>query len=641
MADRPHATRPHRYSLVAAAEVVTSRSVKRPVKPVGMMAWQEEAWRHYDTVGEFRFGVSWQSNALSRVNLVAAIPPQQVGDEPTAIDTSDENDDLTPAQQRAVELTEQIAGGPSGQGQLLGEFGQHLSVAGLGWLVAEPSEDRPDEYATWGVFAQDSLKFEQPKKDPLSGEPVQSISVRVGPGESGDSWRTLSPDALVVKAWRKHPRRWWEPDSPVRAVLGVLDIIDLLTAHITASGRSRLAGAGVFAVPAEAEFPPPPPKEGDDPDTAGVTEQDAFDYFVEQLTVAMTTPITDRDNASAVVPVTVAIPGEYLDKLKHITFSTPFDDKVQVLLDEAIKRLALGLDMPPEVLTGMAGVNHWTAWQVEDTAITLHVEPPAEIVCNALTEGWLRPALEAEGLDPDTAIVWYETSDLTSPPDKSGNAQALYDRIQLSAMALRRESGFTEEDKPDDDEFRRRVLLDAAKGAPTLAPAMLAAAGILEAEVADAADDAEAGGDESPADAEAPESETPTETPPPADDRPSQAAALDSLLMACDGIVDRAMERAGNRLRSSVGKKAGGPQALDRSIDARVLHLSFDPTVYADLDYLLAESFDRVPTVAEYLDIDADALVATLRSYCRGLLATQHEHDLIRLSGALGADALV
>lgn len=604
-----------------------------------MASWQEEAWRYYDSVGEFRFGIGWTSNALSRVNLVAARPPKRVGDEPSAIDATPDaiasDNPPTPAEIRATELVQFIAGGASGQGQLLHEFGQHLGVAGFGWLLAEPRLDdaNADVYETWSVIAQDSIRFTS-----AGGAKDDIIEVRAGGGSGADAWRTVHPNALLVKTWRKHPRAWWEPDAPVRAVLGVLDIIELLTAHIQATGRSRLAGAGLLAIPQETEFPPPPPPEGDDPSTE---ERDGFDYFVDQLTDAMTIPIADRNSAAGVVPLTVAIPGEFIDKIQHISFATPFDDRVSDLLQESIKRLALGMDMPPEVLTGMAGVNHWTAWQVEATAITLHVEPNAEIVCRALTEGWLAPALAAEGHDPNAAMVWYDTQDLTSPPDKSGSAFQAYDRLQLSASALRRETGFVEEDAPNEDEFKQRVLLDAAKGAPTLAPSMLAKAGILPEEVANAVAP-EAPQDAPVGDLTGAPADSGASGPPDAAGRPNgdrQAAHIDAVLMACDGIVYRALERAGTRLRSALGKNAGGPQAVEVNVDIASIHTVYDPTAYADLDHLLDGAFTRVPAVAEQLGLDPTALEATLRAYCRGLLAAQHDHDPLRLSSALGADA--
>ena len=514
----------------------------------------------------------------------------------------------------------------------MGEFGSHLSIAGFGWLVAEPSLEDPnsDSYETWQVLPQDALKFE--------GTTGQKIYVRVGDGNGDEAWRRVHPNSLIVKVWRKHPRKPWQPDAPVRAVLAVLEIIELLTDHITASGRSRLAGAGLLAIPSETEFPPPPPVEGE---TTVATEQDRFDHFVEELTNAMTTPIKNRQSAAAVVPLPIAIPGEFIDKIKHISFSTPFDAQVRELMEDAIKRLALGLDMPPEVLTGMSGVNHWTAWQVEETAITLHIEPNAEIVCNALTEAWLKPALRAEGFDENAAMVWYDTRDLTSPPDKTTSAIAVYDRAQLSAQALRRETGFTDDDKPDEDEFKQRVLLETAKGVPALAPSMLARAGILDEEIVDEVAETEVAASAPVSPSTEVEVEVATERSAPS--RPSRSSAADdhAFLMACDGIADRAMEMAGKRLLGAIGKRTGqGPQAVDKKGDARTLHLQYEPTLYADLDMLLSGSFDRVPQIAEYLNTDAEQLLGTMNAYLKGLLAAQHEHTLTRLRHGLDIEAM-
>jgi hypothetical protein len=628
MADRPRAiSKPHTFSLVAAAEVITSRGVRvKTPADSRMLDWQERAWDYFDTVGEFRFGVSWLSNTMSRVNLVAASAPKSVGDEPTAINLEVAEDappeeQPTGVQRRATELVAMIAGGASGQGQLLGEFGQHLPVAGFGWLVVEPDLEDPqaDTYETWQVYSQDGVKIDK-----------DDVSIRRA-ASGNEQWRKAHPNALIVKAWRKHPRRPWEPDAQIRASLAILDQLDLLSAHITATGRSRLAGAGMLAIPSEATFPQPPPKEGDDDPSDD--PQDAFDSFVEQLVDTMTVPIKDRDSAAGVVPLVIQIPGEFIDKLKHLTFATPFDSQVIALIQEAVKRLALGMDMPPEVLTGMAGVNHWTAWQVEETAITLHVEPMAEIVCQSLTLGYLKAALEAEQFSPEevgSVMVWYDTSDLTAPADKSGNVVMAYDRFQASGKALRRELGLVEDDAPDDDEFKRRILLDVAKLSPDLVGPMLTRVGILEEEIAAATSAIESGA-RPPISAPAePAADVPAVDGPP--DRQASAA----LLMACDGIVYRAMERAGNRLKSAIGRSLeGGPQAVT-AIAITALHTKYDPTIYADLDMLLAGSMERVPFIAKQFGLEPDVLEQTMVAYCRALLAAGHEHDLTRLAAAVG-----
>ena len=52
-----------------------------------------------------------------------------------------------------------------------------------------------------------------------------------------------------------------------------------------------------------------------------------------------------------------------------MTFWTQLDEHAIELRSEAIRRLGLGMDMPPEVLQGSADSNHWAAWQADEAAI--------------------------------------------------------------------------------------------------------------------------------------------------------------------------------------------------------------------------------------------------------------------------------
>jgi len=582
-------------------------------------SWQNDAWLYYDRIGELRFGVQWIANALSRVNLVAAMPALGPGDEPTPIDFDDPR--ATPVQKRAIEIVGAMANGATGQGQMLGSFGTHLTVAGIGWLVVEPDLDDPDadELANWNVYSSEEVRQSQSH---------EGLEIRIG--ES--SWRPVHPNGVVVKVWRRHPRANWQPDSPTRGVLTVLREIDMLSQHIHATAQSRLAGAGILAIPAEAVFPPgqgPQTSQSVDPDDENISPPQ--DMFVETLIDAMTTPLIDRGSAAAVVPLVIKVPGDLVDKMKHITFSTPFDDKVLDLMEGAIKRLALGLDIPPEVLTGTGSMNHWGAWQVAEEAITMHIEPLSEVVVNALTIGFLRPALEAEGYDPSEVMVWYDTTDLRTRPDRSRSAVEAYDRLELSGEAMLREMGLNVDEMPTPEEKRERLLISIARSAPTLAPAILDALGYTVALPQPTADDDRTVQDEPP---NVPALDRLPDTLP-------ASASHQALAAACDIIVHRALERAGSRLRSAAGKRTpGGAAAIDCTDPAR-LHLSLDATEHADLTALLDGAWSLVPEVAQRHQIDAGALSATLDAYTRGLLAAGHGHTHDRLASALGVTTAV
>lgn len=636
---RRNRNQPRWNSLVAAAEVMTAPNSSVSRSSIGKpQFWQSEAWDYYDVVGELRFGVTWIANAMSRVNLVAAMPPLGPGDEPTAIDLDDPR--VTPVQRRAYEIVQDLAGGAAGQGQLMGSLGIQLSVAGIGWIVIEPNLDDPlaDRFDSWMVYSSDEVR---------TSVSSDRIEIRVSQNE----WREIHPNAIVIKCWRRHPRRAWEADAPTHGVLGVLREIDLLQKHIQASAQSRLAGAGLLAIPSEAVFPPgqgpQAAVEDIDPDDQNLTPPE--DTFVETLIDAMTVPITDRGSAAAVVPLVVKIPGEYVDRVRHISFATPFDAKVLELLESAIKRLALGMDIPPEILTGTSGMNHWGAWQVQEESITLHIEPLSEVVTHALTIGYLRPALEAEGYDPSEVMVWYDTTDLRTRPDRSSGAVQAYDRNELSAVALLRELGLSIDDLPTEEEKREKVLLSIARGAPTLAPILLAELGYLDATEAGktAGEIAQANevigeaiaGDTLPT---VEPTQGPPETQPQAGEPLPTASVHDQMLVAaCDVLVHRALEKAGSRLRSAAGKNVQGGAASIPCPDPTRLHCDIDATQYADLSYLLEGAWTLAPAIAERSQVNTDALVETLDAYARALLASGQEHDYERLSDALGLRAAV
>lgn len=118
-----------------------------------------------------------------------------------------------------------------------------------------------------------------------------------------------------------------------------------------------------------------------------------------------------------------------------------------------------------------------SAWSLSEDAIKIHISPKVEIITRALTLGYLHPMLQALGenvraSDGSRIIVWYDTSELTQRPDRSGAAIQLRELMIISDAATRRETGFDESDKPTDDELERMILMKLALN-PQLAPAAL------------------------------------------------------------------------------------------------------------------------------------------------------------------------
>jgi hypothetical protein len=267
-------------------------------------------------------------------------------------------------------------------------------------------------------------------------------------------------DVYGIRNWRPHPRRHWDADSPTRSSLPVLRELVGLTMHISAQVDSRLAGAGVFVVPESA-------KRALAQDTGD--ENDDSDPFTEALIEAMVTPITDRASASAVVPLVITVPDEATGLFQHITFSTPLDKEARQMREEAIRRLALGQDAPPEILLGVGGMNHWGAWLVREDTITTHIEPPLALICDALTTQYLWPLLEQQGMAKEEArehVVWYDVDHLIARPNKASDALTLYNEGEITGDALRDAMGFTEADAPEEP-IEDQATRDAIKLAET------------------------------------------------------------------------------------------------------------------------------------------------------------------------------
>ncbi len=110
-----------------------------------------------------------------------------------------------------------------------------------------------------------------------------------------------------------------------------------------------------------------------------------------------------------------------------------------------------------------------TAWVLDEDALKTHIAPTAETICDSLTRGYLWPRLKASGMSAKEYtkyVVWYDMSELAQRPDKSANAEAAYDRMELSGEALRREGGFDEDDAPTPEEVVEMALKALVRNNP-------------------------------------------------------------------------------------------------------------------------------------------------------------------------------
>jgi hypothetical protein len=454
-------------SLTASAQRLTAARLKSGPGRQTDKGWQQDAWDMYDLVGEERFLANTLAGRMSQARFYIGKLTDDPQEEPVPV-----ND---PRLQRLLDSVGQTG---TGLAQMILRMGVNLFVAGDCWLVGIPENLLPtdgDEQVTGpppmtetGDLAVDALEWHAMSISEVSSSGAGELTIRLGPNVE-EQIKCSPDDVQLIRVWRPHPRLWWEADSPTRSSLPVLRELVGLTMHISAQVDSRLAGAGLLIVPASAQRSLRQAAGlGDMPDETDANEPDPF---TEALMEAMLTPIGDRASASALVPLVVTVPDEVTGSFNFMSFSKPLDSEARSLRDEAIRRLALGQDAPPELLLGTAGMNHWGAWLVREDVITTHVEPPLALIADALTTQFLWPALVELGLsDPKDYVVWYDVSHMIVRPNRSQDAMNLYDRGTLSDESLRDATGFDEADAPETDELDQATAMafEIVKANPSL-----------------------------------------------------------------------------------------------------------------------------------------------------------------------------
>ncbi|UUG69589.1 portal protein [Microbacterium phage Fransoyer] len=584
-------------ALVASAKNISFRKSKDKVANSKLRvgeSWQHLAWDFFDLVSEYRQGCSITGSLLSRAKLVVVERTVDVEGKPSWKPTTN------PVAQAALQ---DLYGGEEGQVEMLRNLGVHFSVAGGCYLVGPTKPQDVADPSKWIIAAATEL------------------------AKTGDKWRLNGKeldDVFVVELWKPHPKNPRHYDSPTRAILPVLNLLVQLMKRSAAQIDSRLTGNGVVLFPSEIEFPAAPVRRnhGDPATPADALQSGNLDGLIDMLARVGSEAMEDQSSPAATMPVFGTVPGEYLGKTEQLKFWSDLDAAMPALELALIRRIALGMDMPPEVLLGNAGSNHWNAWLSDENSVKIHAEPLLRIITLSLTTGYLRVALDGEVDDVTAFAIAADTSQMRMRPNRSKEAIELYEHGELSAVAMRRENGFDEADAPSEEERKRMLLFKVAGGSttPELVNAALRKEGVdLGIIVTDNRPPAEARPD--PSIAEHPVRELPQ--------RPQEssraAANATALVFASEQMVDRALQRCGNRIKTKFGLRGTDTPAN------RLYRTA--PITLADLDDLLTDAWASTETVSDL--IDPAKLARALDLYTRALLMSRREPSRTSLAAAL------
>lgn len=439
--------------LTASGQRVNLAARSGELRKTTQANWQTKAWEYRDSIGEIRFATQFLSNAVSKVRFyVAEVKPGQ--DTPSDLPAEDPSTSAL-TEQQALEAQQELQRLPLGSGYaFLGVLTENLGIAGEAYLHGY-EDDLGNEQ--WEV-----LSIQQVQISPSGDMQIKDSST--------GNLRPINKNAAgefteeLIRIWRPHPKDRYLADAPLISLGIICETLILAEAESQASTQSRIASNGLLAIPQGFDLP-----KGSKPD------DDNNPPFLEELTEVLVAPINDPGAANAAVPVIIEGPAEDIAAIKFFRFDREDQKSTSEKSERALRTLARSLDVPPEIITGLGDSNHWSAWQIDSSTYTHHIDPMVRLVADGLTSGYLRPALKELGWaneDIQRVQVWHDPGQLTENPNRTQDTQAVFDRGGLSYKTLRDNHGFTEDDAPSAEE-RLEILATKAGISADFAAALL------------------------------------------------------------------------------------------------------------------------------------------------------------------------
>jgi hypothetical protein len=460
-------------SIVASAERVDLETAWTERSKAGYAAKQEEAWTGYERVGEIHYGLNLVANVISRLRVYPATIPESDESPQGALDAAKKGDIETQLAQDAEEVMREIMG-PTFSG-LVRSFALNMNVPGECYLIRLKDTDKQGKQTIqWKIVSTDECVID------TSGAYLRPIK-----GDTQGQKR-LPKGTFIGRIWRGHPRYSGEPDSSVMAIADSVEELLILQRLVRSATRSRLNN-GILFLPnglltnrlymamqglQEDGVTPLPEEE------LQAMQNDPGNQLVSDIMQAIITAVSDEGDPSAVAPVFVTGDGGLADQIKHITFERGSDDWLVNRTERALERILQGIDVPKEVVTGLANVKYSNALVIDENLYKANIEPLALVLVDALTEVFLRPMLRAKGYgeaDLNRIVVWYDPSEIVTRPNQAQDSSDGYDRFLLGPGAWRREHGFSDEDAPTEAEMGMMLLTSGTALPPEVQMALLQA----------------------------------------------------------------------------------------------------------------------------------------------------------------------
>lgn len=568
-------------------------------------AWQRQAWDFFDTNPQLHNAVDYIGSAASMVRIYVAEVDEN-GKRQGEVDNDDE----------ISALSDTLFGGPANKSEILRNIAQSLAVAGECYILGR-SRRTDEAWDKWWVSAPSEVRR---NGDIVWVNMGRALREELSPGRD-----------IIIRVWTPHPRRAFLADSPVRALLSLLNEMEQQQLFIRSQLSSRIANAVILPVPAELAVP------------KGDSQSPALDDVYQQLFEVITSNLEGKGTAAQIAPILWQMPLEALALMKDIQpirFESPLSEQAIALRAEQQQKLAIGMNVPVEIQLGGQEMNHWSIWWASEEFIIKTIAPLFNRIVDALTMAYLGPALKALGKDPQRYTFWYDTAPLANSANKLADSLNLYNASPpiISAETVRREGGFTEADAPSQEEINERFIKEVILRDPTMFGITPIREEIgIDIDIMTPGLGQDAGPPPPPVPDSVPSGPTPGE-------QPSQPAVTDGgggeliaaaapapspAVVAANGAVIRALELAGKRLLTA-SQRGNFPDTPPHLLHTKILVASA-----AHAEKLLAGVWDQIDHYFAGTGADPGLLKPRLHTYAKGLLTNRIEHSQTLLAAML------
>jgi hypothetical protein len=387
-------------------------------------SWQREMWRLLEVTGEAHYAATIIGSAMSRCRLYMA----DVVDGKVVGETKNK---------KASAIGNSLFGGEDRKTEEMFILGFNMFAVGEALLFGKAGDRKTKD--EWSILSINDVRRE-------GGNVITDMGhgkVIIRPGVD-----------ILHRVWVPHPEKRKSADSPMRSTRIVLRELEELTKFIFAQINSRLLTGGILPWPS-----------GTTPMGA---ESTVADDITAQLMKVVAKASSGNGTAEFTAPIIVEVPPESLGKIGLIPFSTELSKQALELRAEAVRRFARGIDLPAEKLLGMGDANHWSAWQIDQSGVDTHITPSMSRVCRAFQEAWIGPALQRAGLDPEKFTLWFDTSPLTTRPQRLQDTLDLYTQGLVSAQAVLDAGAYLDGDAPKPEEDIKRWIRTLIERDPNL-----------------------------------------------------------------------------------------------------------------------------------------------------------------------------